>query len=251
VTEDKALHGLVASGMEWMRPFLDFRNMLYQTTLPENKKEYRNYRRRSGRIDLMRQKDEKGQLITALNEDGSINEEYDPNYVPGPYWMKYRQQWLRDLLEIQKKIDEQGHDHLAITDNELVQIRREWLMDPIDPDWSDSLPKIVAELYPEKMHLFPSRDIGAFGETELNVVKKMADNEKISPILLKKIIDAEVEVSGLGNRRGIRKKIESILRQDWDELGSTMEKAIGYKREVEVFKDVRTELEKTLQELTR
>jgi len=251
VTEDKALHGLIESGMEWMRPFLDFRNMLYQTTLPENKKEYRNYRRRSGRIDLMRQKDEKGQLITALNEDGSINEEYDPNYVPGPYWMKYRQQWLRDLLEIQKKVDEQGHDHLAITDDELVQIRREWLMDPIEPDWSDSLPKIIAELYPEKMHLFPSRDIGAFGETELNVIKQVADEEKISPILLKKIIDAEVEVSGLGNRRGIRKKIESILRQDWDELGSTMEKAIGYKREVEVFKDIRTELEKTLQELTR
>lgn len=165
--------------------------------------------------------------------------------------MKYRQQWLRELLEIQKKVDDQGHDHLAITDDELVQIRREWLMDPIEPDWSDSLPKIVTELYPEKMHLFPSRDIGAFGETELNVIKQVSDEEKISPILLKKIIDAEVEVSGLGNRRGIRKKLESILRQDWNDLDSTMEKAVDHKREIEVFKDMRTELEKTLRELTR
>lgn len=246
VTEDKALHGLIESGMEWMRPFLDFRNMLYETTKPENKNNYRNFRRRSGRIDILQNKDEKtGQYKNVLNEDGTLK------YIPGPYWMKYRQQWLGDLLQIQKKVDEQGHTHIAITDEELVQIRREWLTDPVEPDWSDSLPKIVAEFYPEKMYLFPSRDIGAFGETELKVVKQMADAEQISPVLLKKIIDAEVEVSGLGNRRGIRKKIESILRQAWDDLDSAMEKTVDHKLEVEAFKDIRAELEKTLQELTR
>lgn len=251
VSEDKALHGLIESGMEWMRPFLDFRDELYKTTLPENKKEYRNFRRRNGRIDLMRQKDDAGQQITALNEDGSINQDYDPNYIPGPYLMKFRQKWLRELLKIQKKVDQQGHDYLAITDDELVQIRREWLMDPIEPDWSDSLPKIIAEFYPEKMHLFPSRDIGAFGETELTVVKQVAEQAQVSPILLKKIIDAEVEVSGLGSRRGIRKKLEAILRQDWSDVESSVEKSVEYKRDVELYKDMRTAFEKKLQELTR
>lgn len=207
VTEDKALHGLIESGMDWMQPFLDFRNMLYKTTLIENKNEYRNYRRRSGKIDLS----------TNLNADGSLK------YVPGPYWMKYRQQWVKDLLVMQKAIDEQGYDHIAITDEELIEIRKEWLADPNEPDWVDVMPEIVKGIFPEKMHLFPTRDVGSFDKDELCVIQEVANECGIEATLIKKIIDLEIEVSGLGSRRGIRTKLESLLKKDWVTLDSAME----------------------------
>jgi DNA sulfur modification protein DndC len=233
VTEDKALHGLIESGMEWMRPFLDFRNMLYQTTLPENKNEYRNHKRRSGRIDLSRN----------LNEDGSFK------HVPGPYWMKYRQQWVRELLEMQKKLEEEGHDHVAITDDELIEIRKEWIADPNEPDWADTMPKIIQEIYPEKLRLFPLRDVGAFGEGELEVISDVADEYNLSPTLIKKVIDLEIAVSGLGSRRGIRSKLESLLKQDWDTLEDTLANNIVSHTSNDLYSQKREELEQMLKRL--
>ena len=242
VTEDKALHGLIESGMGWMQPFLDFRNKLYQTTLPENKNEYRNYRRRNGRIDVLQNKEEKtGQYVNILNEDGTLK------HIPGPYWMKYRQEWVRELLQIQKDVEAQGYDQLAITDEELIEIRKEWLMDPNEPDWADSMPKIVAEYYPEKMHLFPSRDIGAFSEEDLMVLVSAAESENLSPTMLKKIIDAEIEVSGLGSRRGIRSMIEKILNQDWGDLNTAVNLRSKQRKSVDFYKNKRVDLEKRLE----
>ena len=36
--------------------------------------------------------------------------------------------------------------------------------------------------------------------------------------LLMKLIETEVDVGTLGNRRGIMNKLQSILNQDWDDL---------------------------------
>lgn len=244
VTEDKALHGLIESGMDWMQPFLDFRDKLYQTTLPENKNEYRNYRRRSGRIDILQNKDEKtGQYKNILNEDGSLK------YVPGPYWMKYRQQWVRELLLLQKQIEEQGHDQVVITDGELIEIRKEWLADPNEPDWEDTMLEIVGDIYPEKIHLFPKRDVGAFDKDELLAIKEVSKQNSISPTLIKKIIDLEIEVSGLGSRRGIRSKLESLLKRDWQNLDETMIQNSRYKETGDLYDKKIKELEKTLEEL--
>lgn len=244
VTEDKALHGLVESGMDWMQPFLDFRNMLYQTTLPENKNTYRNYRRRSGRIDVLQNKDEKtGQYKNILNEDGSLK------YVPGPYWMKYRQQWVKELLLLQKQVEEQGHDQNVITDDELIAIRKEWLADPNEPDWADTMLEIIESIYPEKMHLFPKRDVGAFGKDELQAIRNISEKNDISPTLIKKIIDLEIEVSGLGSRRGIRSKLESLLKRDWHNLDKTMQQNTKYKGTSELYSQKITDLEEILEEL--
>lgn len=244
VTEDKALHGLVESGMDWMKPFLDFRNKLYQTTLPENKNEYRNYRRRSGRIDVLQNKDEKtGQYKNLLNEDGSLK------YVPGPYWMKYRQEWVKELLLLQKQVEEQGHDQVVITDDELIEIRKEWLADPNEPDWEDTMLEIVEAIYPEKMNLFPKRDVGAFDKDELHAIRDVSEQNSIPPTLIKKIIDLEIEVSGLGSRRGVRSKLESLLKRDWHNLDQTMLKNTHYKETGELYRKKIEDLEKTLEGL--
>ena len=77
VTEDKALHGLIDSGMDWMKPLLDFRNELYQSTIPENKTKYRNYKRRTGRVSYINSSD--------INDDsqGTVK------HIPGSRDMLY------------------------------------------------------------------------------------------------------------------------------------------------------------------
>ena len=52
VTKDRAIHGLIESGEDWMKPLLAFRDELHFSTLPENKSKYRNYKIRSGRTDF-------------------------------------------------------------------------------------------------------------------------------------------------------------------------------------------------------
>ena len=49
VTSDKAMESLVEQGEAWMKPLLEFRNILAETTQPERKHEFRNHRRRSGK----------------------------------------------------------------------------------------------------------------------------------------------------------------------------------------------------------
>nr|GEY10450.1 hypothetical protein [Tanacetum cinerariifolium] len=116
-----------------MLPLLQFRNQLHASSLPENKTEFRNYKRRTGKVTFAR---------------GTIDDDSNTaaKHVPGPYWMKYRREWLKLLLEIEKGIRETDREIELIGRDELQVIRQQWLKDPNEPDWIDSLPKIYGEI---------------------------------------------------------------------------------------------------------
>lgn len=204
VTEDKALHGLIESGETWMRPLLDFRNKLYETTKPELKTTYRNHKRRTGKVSYMR-----GEITDVSNNN--------IKHVPGPYWLKYRKEWLKELLEIQKTLNDAGHDIELIQKGELHSIRQEWLRDPNEPDWADSLPRIYHDVYDEDAEWIEN-DAGAFTEPDANLLKELGQEHGIPAELVMKLIDVELSVSGLGKRKGVQKRLESILMQDWESL---------------------------------
>lgn len=206
VTEDKALHGLIESGAEWMRPLLAFRNKLYQSRQPENSAQYRNFRRRTGRVSY-----NSGDIT-----DDSVKR---VRHIPGPYWLKTRQEFLLELLTIEKQIQEQGHDIELITRPELHLIRREWLRDPNEPDWEDSLPRIYRQVYQDDLEWIEN-DAGAFTKIDSTILEDLSERYKIPAPLIRKLLEAELQISGLGNRRGILQRLESILRQDWDDLDS-------------------------------
>lgn len=205
VTEDKALHGLIQSGEQWMQPLLDFRNALHVSTKPENKTQYRNYKRRTGKVSYAR---------GAINDDT----QKELQHVPGPYWLKQRQQWLRDLLRIEKSLHDTGHSITLIQEEELHAIRKEWQQDPNEPDWMDTLPKIYAEIYPERYINWLEQDTGTFTEKDTELLYRLANEYKTPAELLMKLIETEISVMGLGNRRGILTKLETILNQDWGSL---------------------------------
>lgn len=206
VTKDKAIEGLIESGDTWMQPLLDFRNQLYQSSLPENKTTYRNFRRRTGKVTYARGED--------IADDG----EAVAKHIPGPYLMKYRQQWLGDLLRIEKSICEGGHPIELITREELQVIRRQWLSDPNEPDWQDSLPRIFSEVYPDERIEWVKNDAGAFTAPDAALLQELERRYGVPSALVMRLIDTELSYAGLAKRKGILDELESVLGRDWGSL---------------------------------
>lgn len=204
VTKDRALHGLIQSGQEWMKPLLNFRNQIYRSTDPSKKNKYRNYKRRTGKVTYMR-----GEI-----GDDSTKE---LKHVPGPYWLGVRKKWLKKLLTIEKQLADSGHPFPLIRQEELQAIRQEWLRDPNEPDWADSLPTIYAEVYNNDID-WVENDAGAFTEPDAQLLKSLGEHHGIPAELIMKLIEVELSVSGLGKRKGIMQKLESTLKQDWETL---------------------------------
>ncbi len=205
VTKDRALHGLIESGEDWMRPLLDFRNKIYVSTAPDKKSEFRNYKRRSGMVTYNNR---------ARKDDEDITEH---KIVQGPYWMSIRQAWLKELLQIEKQLSDSGHDFPLIRKEELQAIRQEWLRDPNEPDWADSLPRIYAEVYSDEIDWIEN-DAGAFTEPDRILLDQLGQKHNVPSVLIMKLIEAEISVSGLGNRKGIMNKLERIIKRDWEDL---------------------------------
>lgn len=206
VTEDKAIHSLIENGMDWMQPLLTFRNQLYESTIPENKTKYRNYKRRTGKVSYARAKD--------INDDSQV----EVKHIPGPYWMEWRKTWVKQLLQIQKDMNDAGHDITLMHEYELQSIRQQWLRDPNEPDWPDSLPKIYSEVYPEQDFDWVENDAGVFTEHDAELLEGLGKKHGVPAELIMKLLEIEISTSGLGQRRGVLNKIESILKNDWETL---------------------------------
>ncbi|CAA0097897.1 Uncharacterised protein [BD1-7 clade bacterium] len=230
VNEDKALHSLINNGEEWMAPLLEFRNALYESTRPELKTEYRNYKRRTGKVSYMNNKE--------ITEDT----EQEKKHIPGPYWMDVRKKWLKDLLEIEHGMRSDGHAITLVQRYELHEIRQQWLRDPNEPDWHDSLPKLFHEIYPNEQIQWIENDAGAFTQPDAELLASLSNKHGAPAELLMKLIEAEVEVGTLGNRRGIMNKLKSILNQDWDNLETINERNAQQERH-NSWKDKLTELQ--------
>jgi len=229
VTEDKALHGLIESGDTWMQPLLDFRNQLFESTKPENKPTYRNYKRRTGKVSYMRGE---------IDDDQT---EKDRKHIPGPYWLKYRKKWLKELLEIEQSINSQGHKIELLKPEELQAIRQEWIRDPNEPDWEDSLPSIYADVYDNKTIDWIDNDAGTFTAQDSELLRSLSNEHTIPAELIMKLLEVELAVSGLGNRRGILKKLDTVLNKDWDSLEDVKERLYENKK-YDLWKDKLNEL---------
>ena len=112
----------------------------------------------------------------------------------------------------------------------------------------DSLPKIYQEIYPDDSIEWSSNDLGFFGPEGLESVQNVGQEVNVSPELLKKIIDVEVEVSGLGSRRGINNKIENILKRDWESVEEAFESKQAHSMATNEFKSKRDKFQSMLGE---
>ncbi|GAA4493803.1 DNA phosphorothioation system sulfurtransferase DndC [Pseudaeromonas paramecii] len=204
VTKDRAMESLIQNGEDWMLPLLQFRDQLARTTDPEQKDIYRNYKRRTGKVSYQYAKD--GEDIAA-----------ERKHVPGPYWLKYRQLWLQELLQLEKNLNAQGHTITLITEPELHAIRQHWLKDPNEPDWNDSLPRLYREVYGRDL-AWVVDDQSRFDASDAELLDQLAQHHDVEPEMVKKLIELEISLEGLSKRQGVFDKIGSILKQDWGSL---------------------------------
>ncbi|EJL6385306.1 DNA phosphorothioation system sulfurtransferase DndC [Vibrio parahaemolyticus] len=242
VTKDRAMESLIQNGEQWMAPLLEFRNKLSMTTDPANKEEYRNHKRRTGKVSYQYAKE--GEDIAT-----------ERKHVPGPYWLKYRRQWLRELLELDKKFKAEGREIELITVPELHAIRQEWIHDPNEPDWDDSLPTIFKEVYGYDLD-WVYDDNASFGKDDAQLIHELCDNFDIEPEMIMKLIELEVSMEGLSRRNGISNKIASLLKRDWGSLEEIKQKHASlqskaefdiHQKEIERYNDQLSELDKLLQ----
>ena len=63
--------------------------------------------------------------------------------------------------------------------------------------------------------MFPKDDVSNFGELEASIIDRLAEQHDTSPDLVRKLIELEVSLSGLGKRQGLYQRIDKILAQDW------------------------------------
>lgn len=204
VTKDRAIEGLIESGEVWLQALKDFRDQLHHSTIPENKDQYRNFKRRTGRVQYARK---------AIDDDNTT----EVKTIPGPYWMKQRQAWLKELLTIEKNLNDTGHGLTLIQPEELYAIRREWMFDPNEPDWADTLPKIYRQVYGCDLD-WADQDTGAFTQADADLLQELEGQHAVPHELVMKLIELEQSMDGLSRRKGLFKSIGSLLNRDWGSL---------------------------------
>lgn len=204
VKKDRAMESLVKHGEAWMSPLLKFRNLLALTTDPQQKDIYRNYKRRTGKLSYQHAK--KGEDIALIRK-----------IVPGPYWLSYRKKWLKELLIIEAQLNQQGHAIQLIRESELHAIRQEWLTDPNEPDWDDSLPKIYRDVYGKDLNWIIN-DQSHFDASDAQLLRTICAEYHIEAEMVMKLIELEISMEGINHRYGIFNKINQILQQDWGSL---------------------------------
>jgi DNA sulfur modification protein DndC len=199
VTQDRAMDGLIETGHKWMIPLKQIRDDLYETTKPENKAAYRNFKRRDGRVTVLTNK--------VSNED---------KHVLGPYKLSYRKDLLRRLLETQRRIssDPAAGGFQVITKGELEAIRVHWRTDPNEPEWEDPIPKMYLEIVGESLEWEVNDDF-IFNHSEMTILESLSEKHQVPKELFMKLIELELSFEGYARRSQLQNKIENLLSRDW------------------------------------
>lgn len=200
VEKDKTMQTLIDTGEEWMEPLLDFRDMLKDTQIPENKLIYREFKRRDGQVIV---KDEK--------------------FIPGPYKPEYRIKLLKDLLKLQVQLRKEGPDPkiMLITPAELYEIRRIWKKEL--PDLGDPIPYLYYEIVGKDLK-WTQDESGSISGEELEIIKEICDNNSVPFRLVTKLIETEKRMEGMGRRSGIFSEIGSIFQEEWADQEEILER---------------------------
>lgn len=191
VTREQSLSTLVETGEDWLEPLLEFRESLVETQDPAVKHQYRDYKRRAGRVEIK-----------------------DGKWIRGPYRLDVCQRLLRQLLEAQTEMRRTGPDPalMLVSEEELLEIRRIWRFER--QDWADSLPTIVRDAAGAELDC-AAEDIGLLGQRELQLLERSCSQSGIPVQLAQKLLDVEAELYGLARRASIFRRLDSILSEEW------------------------------------
>ena len=197
VEKDKSMEAMIANDEEkaWMSQLLEFRNKFGND---EGDRERRSFRRMNGEL---------------LGSYGVLNH--------GPYKKEIREEWLEDILRIQKNINENGPEEFKeweiITIPELREIRRIWVFDK--HEFEDKLPEIYQNVLGREFDDPDWIRPEAFGKNEWDVLKdickEMYPDENLLFEMMYTLIDVENNAEGMNQRKGILDSLENSIRRNY------------------------------------
>ena len=197
-----------------MTPLLEFRNRFGDE---EHDRERRSFRKMQGYLQ------------------GSYGQLHH-----GPYKKEVREQWLRELLQMQRNINESGPEEFRnlelITLPELRWIRRIWVKDKHEFD--DSLPRIYEEVMGIPFDDPEWISNPAFGAEEWDLLKESCEalfpDEELAFEMVYSLIDTENQSNGVNNRKGIVNSLETCIKhsfyKDEDDATAYYRKQLERKR---------------------
>ncbi|WP_036478247.1 DNA phosphorothioation system sulfurtransferase DndC [Myxosarcina sp. GI1] len=197
VNKDRSMEAMIQNDeeKEWLQPLLDIRNELDV----HQDRHRRDFRRLRGQVQLF-ERESKGKKVI--------------KNIPGPYTKKWRENWLRKVLEAQVQVRDNApaefKDINLITPEELSEIRRIWLEEKHEFD--DSLPRIYQEVTREE---FKDIRVGVeenkvFGGDEWEVLEEICDDEMYLE-LMSKLLDTERQFHTKSRRVGIYESLEKCF----------------------------------------
>ena len=197
VSKDKSMEAMIQNDeeKEWLQPLLDIRNELEL----KSDRHRRDFRRLHGNVQLFER-----------NKDGETS--IEP--IPGPYTKKWRETWLRRVLEAQVQVRENAPDEFKdislITPEELSEIRRIWLEEKHEFD--DSLPRIYREVTGE---VFEDIRVGVdeklLGGDEWDILEEICGDDGMHLELMAKLLDTERQYYTKYRRVGIYESLEECF----------------------------------------
>jgi DNA sulfur modification protein DndC len=192
---DASMEALIDNGEEWMQPLLDFRELLAETTVPENKKRFRSIRGRDGRVIFNR-------------NNGEI--------VARQYELETSKRMLKELLEAQKAIRKNGPNSLMtlISEAELHEIRRLWRVER--QDTGDSLPRIYRDVNGNDLD-WPIDDNLHFDDGHRALLESLCGEHSVPFDLIAQLLEEERNAYGMARRADIHKRIASVVAWEWRE----------------------------------
>jgi DNA sulfur modification protein DndC len=192
VTKDTSMEAMIENGEEWLEPLLKYRDLLASTQDPVIKGEWREFKRRNGRV--------------TTTPDGRI--------VPGPYRLEKRKLLLRELLKVQKQVRTTGPNpqEQLISSDELEEIRRIWRSE--EQDWEDSLPRIYREVTGKDLEWIADEG-AAFSTEDRRILDTICARHNVPSPMVAKLLDVERQHHGMTRRSSVHQRIAAVFEEDW------------------------------------
>lgn len=181
VSSDKSMQNLIATGDVWMRPLLEFRNMLAETI----KRDSPDYEPQKYRMPIRRN-----------TQEGL-----------GPYWPRWRQYILEQLLVTQKEVQKTMPGTQLITEQELVAIQVIWDRDFIS---EYGVAETYSKVYGSKIE---SLEFTIHNAEEKRLMQEVCVDNESDIDLISSLLIAQKNKFLLRNKRGLQKDIESVLEE--------------------------------------
>lgn len=194
VEKDKSMEAMIANDDDkaWMTPLLEFRNRFGDE---KEDRERRSFRKMKGHLE------------------GSYKQLHH-----GPYMKEWREQWLKELLEIQVEINRNGPEEFSnlelITLPELREIRRIWVLQK--HEFEDSLPRIYEDVFEKEFEdpewiaseVFRGEEWSVLKE----VVRELYPDEELAFEMVYSLIDIENQCNGFSKRKEIMNSLKSCIQ---------------------------------------